>query len=184
MAQIYVYHTVTEKPMELGQIIVFNNNHHNGVYNRVLACKNILDGNEPTDSFSNFINSNLEYWTVRTYRELALEKVREEKYPKYPSRMSCLYTSKTLSDAEMWADSFMNSGRKVYQIVKLRTDGNVFDGDAYNVFDGTDNAEENEKNADYYWSNKPNKLGREPLVETLINGNIEVVEIVKEFEEN
>ncbi|MFD0050459.1 DUF2441 domain-containing protein [Actinomycetes bacterium NPDC127524] len=181
MGEIYVYHTVTERPMELGQIIVFDNNHHNGVYNRVFACKNILNGNEPTDSLSNFIASNLEYWTVRTYRELAFEKVRKEKYPKYPSRMACLYTSRSLSDAEMWAKSFMNSERKVYQIVKLRTDGNVFDGDAYNVFDGSNNEEENENKAEYYWSNNPNKLGRAPLVETLINGNIEVVEIVKEF---
>ncbi|GGH81135.1 hypothetical protein JOD43_001030 [Pullulanibacillus pueri] len=140
MGEIYVYHTVTEKPMKLGQIIVFDNHHHNGVYNRVLACKHILDGHEPKDSLSNFIHKDLEYWTVRTYRELALEKVRKEKYPKYPSRMACLYTSKTLSDAEMWANSFMNSGRKVYQIVKLRTDGHVFDGDAFNVFDGTKNA--------------------------------------------
>ncbi len=43
------------------------------------------------------------------------------------------------------------------------------------------NAEENERNADYYWSNKPNKLGKKQLVETLIDGKIEVVEIVKEF---
>ncbi|GIN59101.1 hypothetical protein J8TS2_34200 [Lederbergia ruris] len=181
MAEIYLYHVVTEKPMKLGQIIIFDNNHFNGVYNRVMACKNILDGDKPIDSDSKFILSNLEYWTVRTYRELALEKVRQEKYPNYPSRMSCLYTSKTLSGAEMWANSFINSGRKVYQIVKLQTDGKVFDGDAYNVFDGTDNAEENERNADYYWSNKPNKLGKKQLVETLIDGKIEVVEIVKEF---
>lgn len=181
MAELYVYHVVTEKPMRQGQIIIFDNNYYNGVYNRVMACKKILDGDKPIDNFSKLINSNLEYWTVRTLRELALEKVRKKKYPKYPSRMSCLYTSKSLSDAEMWANSFINSGRKVYQIVKLRTDGKVFDGDAYNVFDGTDNSEENERNADYYWSNKPNILGKERLVETLIDGNIEVVEIVKEF---
>ncbi|GAB2571679.1 DUF2441 domain-containing protein [Gracilibacillus alcaliphilus] len=181
MDKLYVYHVVTEKPMKLGQIIIFDKHHYNGVYHRVMACKNILDGAKPIDNLSKFINSNLEYWTVRTYRELALEKVRKEKYPKYPSRMSCLYTSKTFSDAEMWADSFINSGRNVYQIVKLRTDGKVFDGDAYNVFDGTDNSEENERNADYYWSQKPNKLGKDKLVETLIDGNIEVIEIVKEF---
>lgn len=57
----------------------------------------------------------------------------------------------------------------------------MFDGDAYNVFDGTHDAEENERNADYYWSNQPNKLDKEQLVETLIDGKIEVVEIVKEF---
>ncbi|TCJ01068.1 DUF2441 domain-containing protein [Cytobacillus praedii] len=181
MAEIYVYHVVTEKPMKLGQIIIFDNNHYNGVYHRVMACKDILDGNMPKDNFTKFINSNLEYWKVRAYRELALEKVRKEKYPNYPSRMSCLYTSKTLLDAEMWANSFINSGRNVYQIVRLRADGRVFDGDAYNVFDGTDNAEENERNAIRYWSNKPNKSVKEQLIETLVAGNIEVVEIVKEF---
>jgi len=175
MAKIYVYHVVTEKTMKLGQIIIFDNNNYNGVYNRVMDCKNVLDGDKSIDNFSEFINSNLEYWTVRTYRELALEKVRKEKYSSYPSRMSCLYTSKTLSVAEMWANSFINNGRIVYQIVKLRTDGKVFDGDAYNVFDGTDDAKENERNADYYWSNKPNKFGKEQLIETLIDGNIEVV---------
>lgn len=181
MTENYVYHVVTDKPMKLGQLITFNKSNHNGVYNRVMACKHILDGNEPTDDLSIFINSNLEYWAVRTYRELAMEEVRMEKYPNYPSRMSCLYTTRTLSDANMWANSFKSSGRKVLQIVKLRTDGNVFDGDSYNVFDGTINEKENKQNADNYWSNKPNKLGKERLVETLINGNIEVVEILKEW---
>jgi len=179
MTDTYVYHVVTEKHMELGQMIIYDDQYHNGVYNRVMACKKMLDGDTPTDDFSKFIYSNLGYWAVRTWRELALEKVRREKYASFPSRMSCLYTSRTLSDAEMWANSFLTSGRKVYQIVKLRANGSVFDGDAYNVFDGTKDAGENEKNADYYWSNRPNKLGKERLVETLLNGKIEVVEIVK-----
>jgi hypothetical protein len=181
MPETCVYHVVTEKPMRLGQIILFDDNHHNGVYNRVMACKKLLDGSKPTDDLSRFINSNLEYWAVRTYRELALEKVRKEKYSNFPSRMSCLYTSRTLSDAEMWANSFVNSGRNVCQIVKLQVDGCVFDGDAYNVFDGTIDAVENERNANLYWSNSPNKRGKERLVETLVNGNIELIEIVKEW---
>ena len=37
-------------------------------------------------------------------RELALEKVRKEKYPQYPSRMAALYVSKTYEEAERWAD--------------------------------------------------------------------------------
>lgn len=143
--------------------------------------KKLLDGQPPTDELSHFIGANLEYWAIRTYRELALEKVRMENYSSYPSRMSCLYTSRTLSDADMWAQSFKNSGRKVYQIVELRADGSVFDGDAYNVFDGSHDACENEENANYYWSNQPNKLGKEPLVETLVNGDVEVVKIVKEW---
>lgn len=146
-----------------------------------MTCKKILDGDHPVDELSKFINSNLDYWTVRTYRELALEKVRKEKYTNYPSRMSCLYTSKTLSDAEMWAALFINSNRKVYQIVKLQIDGRTFNGDAYNIFDGTGDEKVNNKNADCYWANKPNRFGKKPLVETLIDGRIEVVEIIKDF---
>lgn len=176
-----VYHAVTEKPMEVGQIITFNHNHYNGVYHRVMACKSLLEGNKPTDEFSKDIHLKLEYWTVRTYRELALEKVRLEKYPHYPSRMSYLYTTKKQSEAEMWAESFLHHGRSVLQIVKLRTDGKIFNGDAYNVFDGTKNEAENKRNAVSYWENQPNPLGKEPLIETLIDGNIEVIEIIKEY---
>lgn len=181
MTNEYVYHAVTDKPMATGQIITFDPNHYNGVYHRVMTCKRLLDGNDPTTEMEKFIHSNLSYWTVRTYRELALEKVRVERYPDYPSRMACLYTTKNLTDAEMWANSFLHSGREVFQIVKLRIDGKIFDGDAYNVFDGTTNEEENESNAEQYWSNQPNSLGKEPLIETLVDGNIKVVEIVKEL---
>ena len=31
----YFYHVVTEKPMYVGQHIVFDENHHNGVWQRV-----------------------------------------------------------------------------------------------------------------------------------------------------
>lgn len=181
MEDVYVYHAVTEKAMELGQIITFDRHHFNGVYHRVMTCKKILDGNKPSDDFSKDINANLDYWKVRTFRELALERVRREKYPNYPSRLACLYTTKTLSNAEMWADSFLHSGREVLQIVKLRTNGRIFNGDAFNVFDGTSYEAENEKNAEHYWNNQPNKYGKQPLIETLIDGNIEVVEIVKRF---
>lgn len=176
-----IYHVVTERPMELGQIIIFDDSHFNGVYHRIMACKQIVDGNEPTDELSKFIHENLAYWKTRMTRELALEKVRKDNYPNYPSRMSCLYTTKTKIDAEMWATSFKESGRDVYQIVRLKTNGTIFDGDAYNVFDGTDNAAENEKNAHAYWSHQPNKNGKPPLIETLIDGHILVVEIVQQF---
>ncbi|NLP33916.1 MAG: hypothetical protein GX359_01830 [Clostridiales bacterium] len=40
---LYVYHVVTEKPMIIGQKFVFDDNNHNGVYNRVITCKKIID---------------------------------------------------------------------------------------------------------------------------------------------
>lgn len=35
---------VTERSMKLGQIIIFDNNNHKGVYNRVMTFKKIIDG--------------------------------------------------------------------------------------------------------------------------------------------
>lgn len=35
MKDLFVYHVVTEKPMCIGQHIVFDENHHNGVWQRV-----------------------------------------------------------------------------------------------------------------------------------------------------
>lgn len=36
MDTILVYHVVTDKPMYLGQHIIFNESNHNGVYDRVM----------------------------------------------------------------------------------------------------------------------------------------------------
>lgn len=31
-----VYHAITERPMTVGQAIIFDSEHHNGVYNRIM----------------------------------------------------------------------------------------------------------------------------------------------------
>ena len=77
----YVYHAVTELPMFVGQIIIFDDNHHNGVYDRVMTCKRILDGENVEGDIAEFIKSNLNRCTKVMFRELALEKVRREEYP-------------------------------------------------------------------------------------------------------
>jgi len=111
-------------------------------------------------------------------RELALEQVRQAEHPQYPSRMACLYTSRTLDEAEKWAEFFRGLGRKVYSIMKLRVDGSVFDGDARNCFDGTENEAENIANARRYWNMEQNKC---PVIETLVTGNIFVEEVVVDY---
>jgi hypothetical protein len=78
-------------------------------------------------------------------RELALEQVRVKKHPNFPSRMACLYVSKTLEDAEKWFEYFVSLGRPTFQIVKLKVNGNVFYGDAEKCFDGKSSEKENRK---------------------------------------
>lgn len=166
----YVYHVVTEHPMFLGQQIVFDENNHNGVYNRVMAFKRLSDGEEDYNETSEMIKSDMDKWSKVAYRELALEKVRKNSYPNYPSRMACLYTSRTFDGAKQWAEFFERIGRKVYSIVKLKVDGRIFDGDACNCFDGLGDDSDYEK-ANAYW--QVNKT-ENPVTETLVDGIITV----------
>ncbi len=40
------------------------------------------------------------------------------------------------------------------------------------------------RRAEIYWKNEPNKDGNEPIVEVLVDGKIEVIEIMKEVNAN
>lgn len=105
---------------------------------------------------------------------LELKKVRVEKYPYYPSRMACLYVSKTLEEAEEWFDYFISLGRPTFQIVKLKIIGN-----AEKCFDGRLTEKENLDFAEKYWENK--RVDESSIIEMLVDGDIEVVDIIKEI---
>ncbi|GFP75447.1 DUF2441 domain-containing protein [Clostridium fungisolvens] len=180
MEAIYFYHVVTEKPMKLGQKILFDENNHNGVYNRVMTFKRIVEGEDVHGEIADLIKSDLDKWGKVAYRELALEEVRREEYCNYPSRLACLYTSRTLEEAKKWAQFFKNAGREVYSIVKLKVQGNVFDGDACNCFDGTKNKEDNSEKARHYWG--LDIENHNPVIETLVDGEITVDEIIEDFQ--
>ncbi len=177
MDKIY-YHVVTEKPMKLGQEIIFDENNHSGVYDRVYALKDKVN-----DIYSNpnkYKNNELDHHTMVALRELALEEIRKDKYPMYPSRLACLYVTSTLSAAENWYKYFTSLRRKVYQIVKLSVDGNIFTGDACNCFDGTIDKNYNLEQANIYWKGMDNTKGMNPVHETIVDGKIKVIEIIKE----
>ena len=58
------------------------------------------------------------------------------------------------------------------------------EGDAYKCFDGTASEEENLHLAELYWENGPNADGREKIHEILVDGNIEILKIVKVMNAN
>lgn len=177
MKDMYFYHVVTEKPMYVGQHIVFDENHHNGVWQRVNKKLDIV-----SDIYNNpekYKDIELEHHTSVALRELALEKVRVKKYPSFPSRMACLYVSKTLEEAEKWFDYFVSLGRPTFQIVKLKVNGNVFYGDAEKCFDGKLSEKENLILAKKYWETAD--FNENSIIEMLVDGDIEVIEIVKEL---
>ena len=177
MSQIF-YHVVTDRPMKLGQELIFDENHHSGVYNRVYAFKDKVD--EIYKNPDAYKNIELEHHLKVALRELAMEEVRKEKYPNYPSRLASLYVSNSLEEAEKWYALFIELGRPTYSIVKVEVDGNTYVGDAYNCFDGTIDKNKNLELAENYWKYKENLEGKQPIVEILASGKIKVIEIVKE----
>lgn len=179
---MYAYHVVTDRPMKVGQEILFDESHHSGVYQRVIAkidiVKEIYDNPEKYDA------ETLEHHTSVAMRELALEEVRKKKYPQYPSRMSCLYVSRTFEEADNWGKYFAKIGRPTYSIVKLEIEGNCFYGDAKKCFDAQLSEQENFRLAEIYWKNESSDGDEPPIVEMLVDGHIKVIEIVKEINEN
>lgn len=179
---MYVYHVVTDRPMEEGQQIIFDETHHSGVYQRVYEKMDIVN-----DIYANpnkYKTEALEHHISVAMRELALEEVRKKRYPTYPSRMACLYVTNKLEEADRWAEFFSRIGRPTYHIVKLEIKGNCFVGDATKCFDGQLNKQENLRLAELYWENSPNDTDRPPIIEMLVDGYIKVVEIIREINAN
>lgn len=181
MAVIKAYHVVTDRPMTEGQVILFDEEHHSGVYQRVMA---LID--QVSDVYANpdQYPLPLEHHLDVALRELAMEQVRREKYPQYPSRMACLYVSKTLAEAQDWGKFFARIGRPTYAIVELSIEGRVFTGDACNCFDGTPDLADNLAKAEHYWQNLLNVDGDRPIWEMLVDGEIRVERIVEEINAN
>lgn len=168
--------------MYVGQQIVFDENHHSGVYQRVHDKIEIVN-----DIYANpakYDAESLEHHTSVALRELALEEVRQKKYPQYPSRMACLYVSKSFEEAEKWGKFFAEIGRPTYHIVKLEIEGNCFIGDATKCFKGRLNKKENLRLAEIYWENSADTENNQAVCEMLVNGQMTVVEIVKEINAN
>ena len=174
---ITVYHVVTERPMALGQVILMDAEHPNGVCRRVRAWEAYDRGGSVGGEVGELIASNPVRWAQVARRELAMEKIRAERFPHLPSRLHCLYASRSLAEARSWAGFFQKSGRKVYSIVLLEVDGPVFDGDACNCFDGTGD-ETDLENALRYWQVAPTE---KPVTETLISGRLTVKEIIETY---
>lgn len=177
---MFAYHVVTERPMVLGQQIIFDETHHSGVYQRVMAKLDLVQ-----DVFTHPEKHPLPlaHHLSVAIRELAMEQVRKESFPQYPSRMACLYVSETLEESQRWVEFFTRIGRPTYAIVKLQVEGCCFIGDACNCFDGSCNQADNLERARHYWLNLPNYEG-EPIREMLVDGIITVVEIVREINAN
>lgn len=182
MRSYLAYHVVTERPMQVGQRLVFGEGQYNGVYRRVMEKLPQMEALYAHAERG--AAASLEHHTAVALRELALEEVRKARWPHLPSRLACLYVSEQLADAEKWAELFIQWGRPTYHIVKLRVQGGKFAGDANNCFAATLDRQENLRLAERYWENAPNLAGEPPIREILADGVIEVVELVRRIGAN
>lgn len=191
--EMYVYHIVTRKKMSLGQIINFDKNQNNTLYHFFFGREQLNSKGEDfiqilhghyTNENLNLNKENAEVaikyigQTIRAIREVIVEMIRLQEYPEYPSRLSCLYAAKSYEDALKWKELFDSYNRNVLQIVKLRVIGNSFEGDG-NLLpkeDGVPFSQKIEQAREYWKGNIKNELP-----ELLINGKIEVVEIIDDF---
>lgn len=192
-SEFIVYHIVTRTKMEIGQTITFDKNNHNTLFRFFFEQEQL---NAKGDDFFRILNDNYTdeglnlnkedaeiafkyaHQTIRAIRETITEMVRQEEYPEYPSRLSCLYATKSYEEALKWKEVFDSYNRKVLQIVKLHVNGRSFEGDG-NLLPKEDGAPFSKKieQARTYWKGNPNNS----LPELLVNGRIEVVEIVEDF---
>lgn len=179
--------------MTLGQVIRFDQNQKNTLYSfffereqlnalgqdafQILREHHSTEGlnlnQENTQVVLNYADQ-----SIRAVRETIVEMVRLQEYPQYPSRLSCLYATKNYEDLLKWKAIFESYNRKVLQIVKLRVTGNSFEGDGQLLpkDDGISFARKIEQ-ARAYWGG----VNACELPELLIDGEIEVVEILEDF---
>ncbi|KXY74015.1 DUF2441 domain-containing protein [Bacillus anthracis] len=189
----FVYHIVTRKKMKIGQSIQFNKNQTNTLFHFFFEREHLNSSGEDSiqilkEHYTNeelhlknenaTVVMNYTNQTIRAIRETIVEMVRLQEYPNYPSRLSCLYAAKSYEDALKWKALFDSYNREVLQIVKLRVIGSSFEGDG-NLLPKEDAIPFSQKmeQAREYWKGNVNN----ELPELLINGEIEVVEIIDDF---
>lgn len=190
---LIVYHIVTRKKMKVGQIVNFEENQRNTLYRFFFEREHL---NSKAEDFIEIFQNQFtveglkltkedaevgrQYFdqTIRAIRETVTEMVRLEEYPDYPSRLSCLYATKNFEDALKWVEIFNSYNRQVLQLVSLRVFGKSFEGDASLLpkEDGASFSRKIEQARDYWKGNVKSELP-----ELLVDGKIEVVEIIKEY---
>ena len=139
------YHANSGKEVKVGDILKFDSSTHNRMYDEVYNNEYKLDGidtnelliNKKKNAETNISIDELKliFNTVNNdafvMRELALEEIRKNKYPDYPSRLNCLYVTKEKEDALEWSNILKRNHKQCTQILTLELTGELF------AFDGS-----------------------------------------------
>ena len=180
------YHSNSGKELSVGDIIVFDTNTHNRMYDEIYNNEyklNEIDANEllidkKRNKELNFDEEEflLVFNTVNNdafvMRELALEEVRKNKYQNYPSRLNCLYVTKEKEDAFEWRNILKRNKKQCKQVLTLECTGELFIGDGDLMKRQNLSYKKYLENAEKYWNQSTCKIP-----EYLFYGTAKVISI-------
>ena len=183
--EIY-YHANSGNTVSIGDILLFNSNTKNKMYEEVYNKQfklGEMDANELLCYKKKENNLNLSeeelillLSTVNNdafiMRELALEEVRKEKYNDYPSRLRCLYVTKSKEDAFNWSNILKRNQKQCKQILTLELKGEIFIGDGNLMKRQNISYQEHLNIAEKYWNQQTNESP-----ELLFYGEAKVIDI-------
>ena len=165
--EIY-YHANSGEIVKGGDTLVFNSKTHNKMYHEVYKSEfkiDKIDANELLIEKKRNHNKNLSIEELELIlntvnndafimRELALEEVRKEKYPNYPSRLNCLYVTKTKEDAINWSNILKRNNKECKQILTLELTGELFIGDGDLIKRQNKSYQKHIETAEKYWKSE------------------------------
>ena len=160
------YHANSGKKLVVGDVLIFNSNTHNRMFDEVYNNEyklNEIDANELLINKKRNDDTNLSvgefllvFKTINNdafvLRELALEEVRKNKYPSYPSRLNCLYITKEKDGAFEWSNILKRNKKQCKQILTLECTGELFIGDGDLMKRQNLSYKNHLKNAENYWN--------------------------------
>lgn len=156
--------------LQIGDVIETNKKKYNPFRNSYEIC--FLPYEKEGEIDADPIESAKTYW--RFTKELAIEQTRISINPDLPSRWHGIW----LSDEEhlgYWEQMALINKEK-YQIVKMKLNGVLFEGDAHWIELSPTPLEKVREKAYYYWNGcifRPGKM------EYIFEGKAEVIELVK-----
>lgn len=187
--EIY-YHIMSDQKYEVGnKFLVGNKNNKfadeifemNFILNDQDANQRLIEMKQKQLLIMNQENFDLVFSAVNNYamitRELVFESVRKENYCDLPSRLRGLYVVKTLDEIDQWLVILKRTNKKPFQILKLKLTGKIFCGNGNLILRQNNSLNAKIKQANLYWSSQE----ANGVNEYIFEGEVEVIDIVKEF---
>lgn len=187
------YHAYSGEKVNVGDILVFNSDTHNKMYDQVYNNEYKIDGIDANELLINKKRNNDKEFSVDEFelvlntinndafalRELALEEVRSSKYPSYPSRLSCLYVTKTKEEAINWTEILKRNKKECTQILALELTGEIFCFDGNLMKRHNVSYQKHLENAELYWNSIDSNNS-----EIIFYGEAKVIEKEEVYEQN